>query len=237
MMRNPISHHPLWFSKRIAEERAHQGCSLSKPSWFVTVAPPSLPVCWRSRVICHNSKAGSSFLTLELKRKFKSPPLGPTLSSWRRHSWDPRVLGDLSGVAPCVGLKIRPRIPGSQAGCESVSLSIRWGSCGRDPIPQTPPLPCTPGLYLSSRFSLSCVRWPPSPSVHSLSACFPLGQLGSCLLVKSFLIRQTVPPFNLCLAVNTFLFHNMCFLSHLLVVNLSSDSFQTHQLLTCASKG
>lgn len=55
-------------------------------------------------------------------------------------------------------------------------------------------------------------------------------------MVKSFLIRQTLPPLNFCLAVNIFLFHKMYFLHHLPVVTLSSDSFQKHKLLTPASE-
>ena len=76
-------------------------------------------------------------------------------------------------------------------------------------------------------------RWKPVPSpLSTLSACSLLAA-GSCLLVTSLLITQTLLPHDLCLVGNTFLSHNLSFLSHLLVVQLSSDSCQKQSASRC----
>ena len=93
------------------------------PSLVVHEGSYSIPLIWWGlRVICHNSKARSSLLTMDLKRKFKGPLLTSTLLSQRWCSWTPGRGQDLSRVTPCMAeSKTGPRFPGSQAGCLSTA--------------------------------------------------------------------------------------------------------------------
>ena len=107
---------------------------------------------------------------------------------------------------------------------ESVSSSARWGRGARDPW--SLPAPLFPGPLDLPVLETQTWRWKPAPSpLSTLSACFLLAA-GSCLLVTSSLITQTLLPHDLCLVGNTFLFHNMSFLNHFPVFQLSSDSCQ-----------
>ena len=111
---------------------------------------------------------------------------------------------------------------------ESVSSSARWGRGARDPW--SLPAPLFPGPLDLAVLETHTWRWQPAPSpLATLSACFLLAA-GSCLLVTSLLITQTLFPHDLCLVGNMFLFHNMSFLTHFPGVQLSSDSCQKHKL-------
>ena len=95
--------------------------------------------------------------------------------------------------------------------------------CQRSLVPPRPPLPGAPRL---ASLENQTWRWKLAPSpLSTLSACSLLAA-GSCLFITSLLIIQTLLPNDLCLVVNVFLFHNKSFLSHFLVVQLSSDSCQ-----------
>lgn len=103
------------------------------------------------------SKARSSLLTLELKRKFHSSPppiplLSPTLSSSRRCIWttESKIGARFSGFRAWLS-----HLPHLQDG-GAVVVGGRWWP------PQTPPLPRAPGRSHPGRLSLADVGRPPS---------------------------------------------------------------------------
>ena len=88
---------------------------------------------------------------------------------------------------------------------ESVSSSARWGRGARDPW--SLPRPLFPGPLDLPVLETQTWRWKPAPSpLSTLSACFLLAA-GSCLLVTSSLITQTLLPNDLCLVGTMFLSH------------------------------
>ena len=108
---------------------------------------------------------------------------------------------------------------------ESVSSSARWGGgAGGARDPSSFPVPLFLGPLDLPVLETQMWRWKPALfPLSTLSACFLLAA-GSCLLVTSFLITQTLLPHYLSLVGNMFLFHNKSFLSHFPGVQLSSDS-------------
>ena len=113
---------------------------------------------------------------------------------------------------------------------ESVSSSTRWERGARDPW--SLPVPLFPGPLDLPVLETQTWTWKPAPSpLSTLSACSLLAA-GCCLFVTSLLITQILLSHELCLVGNTFLSHNMSFLSHFAGVRLSSDSCQKHKLLS-----
>ena len=111
---------------------------------------------------------------------------------------------------------------------ESVSSSTRWGRGARDPWSLLAPL--FQGPLDLPVLETQTWRWQLIPSpLATLSACFLLAA-GSCLLITSLLITQTLLPHDLCLVGTMFLSHNLSFLSHFPGVQLSSDSCQNEKL-------
>lgn len=80
MRRDSVSGHPLWFSKRTAEERNHQRCSLSKPSCHEGGC--SVTHCLMG-IKGHLSQLHGKVWSPRFgaQKKVLKPPLSPSLSS------------------------------------------------------------------------------------------------------------------------------------------------------------
>lgn len=177
-------------------------------------AAPSLPVPWGPRVLGPRQGpvpslwSGKESFTAPRPPPPPPPPvplLSPTLSSSRRCIWttESKIGARFSGFRAWLS-----HLPHLQDGGAVVVV----GEVVAPPNPASSSCPWPVPPWETESCGCRPASLPLSP--------LPAGPLRSCLLVRSFPMRQTLPPLDLCLAVNTSPFHKTCFPRHSLVVKL-----------------